>query len=367
MCASMDTSLMGIDITAVCKAAAIQWAATIDEPATDRCGEVEVRLVQYLDQGAALVDAVDDGGAVHHRSGRPVAARQPGSCKRLRRRRARRCENAATQLRPSSSTSIGEAPARQLRRCGQARQIDAAPIRGSLGDLSLQRALRRVNKRPAIVGHKTHVGEAAVKQIDCVVFDVGNVLVRWDPRNLYRRMGHSDVETASILAEIGLLQINHRALDAGEPFTATLEVLIKRFPRRAIFIRAFDERWVELLGGASPATVAILKALKEAGVPVHAISNYNREKFDIARGLYPFLDAFDELILSGDVRMVKPDPEIFKLLIRRRDLDVRRTVFIDDSADNVAIADRLGFATSTSTRRLPTSALSFCAWACQQK
>jgi phosphoglycolate phosphatase-like HAD superfamily hydrolase len=115
-------------------------------------------------------------------------------------------------------------------------------------------------------------------------------------------VGYSDAETASILAEIGLLQINHSALDAGEPFTATLEVLIKPFPRHAEFIRAFDERWVEQLGGAIPATVAILKALKEAGVPVHVISNYNREKFDIARRLYRFLDAFDELIVSGDVR-----------------------------------------------------------------
>jgi 2-haloacid dehalogenase len=182
-----------------------------------------------------------------------------------------------------------------------------------------------------------------VKQIDCVVFDIGNVLVRWDPRNLYRRMGYSDAGTVAIIAEVGLLEINHRVLDAGEPFTATLE--IERFPRHAEFIRAFDERWVELLGGAIPTSVAILEALKDAGVPVHAISNYNREKFDIARRLYPFLDAFDELILSGDVRMVKPDPEIFKLLIRRRDLDVSRTVFIDDGVDNVATADQLGFAT----------------------
>ena len=96
---------------------------------------------------------------------------------------------------------------------------------------------------------------------------------------------------------------------------------------------------------AIPASVAILKALKEAGVPVHALSNYNREKFDIARRLFPFLDTFDELILSGDVRVVKPNPEIFKLLIRRRNLDVRRTVFIDDSTDNVATARQLGFAT----------------------
>jgi 2-haloacid dehalogenase len=184
-----------------------------------------------------------------------------------------------------------------------------------------------------------------MRLIDCVVFDIGNVLIRWDPRNLYRRMGYSDTDTVSILAEIGLLEINHRVLDAGEPFTATLQALIERFPQHTKFIQAFDERWVELLGGPIPATVAILKALKKAGVPVHAISNYNREKFDIARRLFPFLDAFDELILSGDVRVVKPDPEIFKLLIRRRGLAVHRTVFIDDSADNVAIADQLGFAT----------------------
>jgi len=91
-----------------------------------------------------------------------------------------------------------------------------------------------------------------MKQIDCAVFDVGNVLVRWDPRNLYRRMGYSDANTVSILAEIGLLEINHRVLDVGEPFAATLKALIERFPRHAEFIRAFDERWVELLGGAIP-------------------------------------------------------------------------------------------------------------------
>ena len=107
-----------------------------------------------------------------------------------------------------------------------------------------------------------------MSQIDCVVFDIGNVLVRWDPRNLYRRMGYSDAETASILAEVGLPEINHRLLDAGGPFAATVGALAERFPRHAKFIRAFDERWVELLGGAIPATVAILKALKEAGVPV---------------------------------------------------------------------------------------------------
>jgi 2-haloacid dehalogenase len=184
-----------------------------------------------------------------------------------------------------------------------------------------------------------------VTQIDCVVFDIGNVLVRWDPRNLYRRMGYADADTASIVAELGLLQINHRVLDAGGAFAATLEPLCNRFPHHADFIRAFDARWVELLGGPIDANVAILLRLKRAGVPVHAISNYNREKYELTRALFPFLDAFDELVLSGDVGLVKPDREIFELLIRRRGLNVDRTVFIDDSIDNVAAADRLGFVT----------------------
>jgi len=80
------------------------------------------------------------------------------------------------------------------------------------------------------------IGVAAVKQIDCVIFDIGNVLVRWDPRNLYRRMGYTDVETTSILAEIGLVEVNHRVLDAGGAFYPTLEALVVRFPRHAEFI-----------------------------------------------------------------------------------------------------------------------------------
>jgi 2-haloacid dehalogenase len=181
--------------------------------------------------------------------------------------------------------------------------------------------------------------------INCVVFDIGNVLVRWDPRNLYRRMGYLDRETAAILTEIGLLEINHRVLDAGAQFSATLEPLVECFPRHAEFIRAFDLRWAESLGGTIDGSVAIFHRLKQAGVPVHALSNYNRQKFDIACELFPFLRTFDELVLSGDVGLVKPDAEIFELLISRCGLDVGRTVFIDDLIANVATAARLGFAT----------------------
>ena len=183
-----------------------------------------------------------------------------------------------------------------------------------------------------------------MREADCVVFDIGNVLVRWHPQNLYRRMGYSDAETAAILAETRLIEINHRVLDAGKGrFGPVMAELADRHPAHAAFLRAFDERWTELLGGPIEANVRLLAELKRAGVPVHAISNFSREKFDLTRAMYPFLDGFDELVLSGDVGLVKPDREIFDLLVSRRGIDPGRAVFIDDVADNIAAARRVGF------------------------
>lgn len=183
-----------------------------------------------------------------------------------------------------------------------------------------------------------------MQSIDAVVFDVGNVLIRWDPHNLYKRMGLTRADVEAIMRETRLAEINHRQLDAGSPFAATLAELASQFPHHAELIEAFDRRWPEMLAGAIETNVAVMRSLQAAGVPVHGISNFNREKFDIARGLFPFLDEFDDLVVSGDVGLVKPDREIFELLITRADLTPERTVFIDDSAANIETARQLGFA-----------------------
>lgn len=181
--------------------------------------------------------------------------------------------------------------------------------------------------------------------IDTVVFDIGNVLIRWDPCNLYRRMGLTDAETAAFMAETALVEINHRHLDAGAPFAETIAELAARFPHHTELIHAFDRRWPEMLGGAIDPNVSVMRGLLAAGVPVHGISNFSRAKFDLARSVFPFLDEFDDLLISGDVGLVKPDPEIFELLVARCDLVPERAVFIDDSAANIETARRLGFAT----------------------
>ncbi len=182
-------------------------------------------------------------------------------------------------------------------------------------------------------------------EIDCVVFDIGNVLIRWDPRNLYRRMGHSDAETAQILAETRLLEVNHRELDAGADFGVVIARLAGEHPQHRRFVEAFDARWTDMLDGAIDANVQLLAGLKARGVPVHAISNFSASKFADACRLFPFLDGFDERIISAEVGMVKPDREIFDLFLARRRLVPARAVFIDDSLPNIETARAVGFRT----------------------
>jgi 2-haloacid dehalogenase len=175
-----------------------------------------------------------------------------------------------------------------------------------------------------------------------IVFDIGNVLIRWNALNLYRKMGYADDAAAAIMAETGLLEVN-QLLDAGGPFGETITGHALKFPDHAEFILAFDARWPEMLNGAIDENVAILKSLRRSGTPVHAISNFSREKFDVARELFPFLDEFDELIVSGDVGCTKPGLEIFQLLIDRRGIDPAKTVFVDDSPANITAASSIGF------------------------
>lgn len=181
--------------------------------------------------------------------------------------------------------------------------------------------------------------------IDTVIFDIGNVLIRWDMHNLFRRMFDDDGAIAAFLAETRLVEINHHQFDAGQPYTAGIEAMVARHPRHAEALRAFDSRWTECLDGAIEANVAVLRDLQQAGVTTHAISNFSVEKFPVACRLFPFLTTFDETIVSGAVKLVKPDPAIFRLLLDKRRIDPARAVFIDDTAVNIAIARSLSLET----------------------
>ena len=178
--------------------------------------------------------------------------------------------------------------------------------------------------------------------VKAVVFDLGGVLIDWDPRYLYRKLLDDEAAVEEFLATVCTPEWNAEQ-DRGRPFAEGVAELVVRHPAHAAAITAFHERWPEMLGGAVGSSVEVLAELRAAGVPVYALTNWSAETFGIARERFEFLEWFDGVLVSGEERMIKPDPAIFRLLLDRFGLDPGATFYIDDSPANVAAADRLGF------------------------
>jgi|SRR5882724_11659600 len=174
-----------------------------------------------------------------------------------------------------------------------------------------------------------------------VVFDIGNVLLRWDPRLLYRKLFADEAEVEWFLREVCSPSFNLQ-LDGGRPFSEAVAELTGRFPNYAGEIRAYDERWLETTQGLIADSAEILERLRRNGVRNYAITNFSAEKFSIVRTIFPTLDAFDGIIVSGEEYVVKPDPAIYRLLLDRYGLAAADCLFIDDSAKNVAGARAVG-------------------------
>jgi 2-haloacid dehalogenase len=169
------------------------------------------------------------------------------------------------------------------------------------------------------------------------------VLVDWNPRHLYRKLFPGDeAAMEQFLVEIGFTEWNVLQ-DLGRPFAAAVAELSARFPHRADLIRAYDERWEESISGPIPESVALLGELRRAGHALHGLSNWSAEKFPLARGRYAFFGHFESIVISGEVRLAKPDPRIFELLLERLGRRAAECVFVDDSASNIDAARALGF------------------------
>lgn len=175
-----------------------------------------------------------------------------------------------------------------------------------------------------------------------VVFDLGGVLIDWDPRYLYRSLFDGDeAAMETFLAEVTTPEWNQQQ-DAGRPWAEAIESLAREHPERRELISAFWHRWTETLGEAIAPTVEILGELGRAGVRLFALSNWSAETFPLARPRYPFLECFEGIVISGEVQLVKPDARIFRHLLERYGLDPASTVFIDDSEANIRAAMDLG-------------------------
>ena len=177
---------------------------------------------------------------------------------------------------------------------------------------------------------------------DIVVFDVGNVLIEWDPRNLYRKVFDDEAAMESFLAEVCTDDWNLEQ-DRGRSFAEAIAERVALFPEFEAEIRAYDTGWHDMVPGEVPGTAALLGELKEAGVPLYAITNFSREKFIEARKRFPFLDtSFIDTVVSAHEGCIKPDPRIFEILFERNSLEPARTIFIDDSLKNVEGARTAG-------------------------
>ncbi len=178
--------------------------------------------------------------------------------------------------------------------------------------------------------------------IAAVVFDLGGVLIDWDPRYLYRTLFDDEAAMEDFLAAVVTPDWN-RAQDAGRPWAEAVDELASRHPEQRHLIEAFWRRWPETLGEAIEPTVAVLDELRSAGLGLYALSNWSGETFPIARPRYPFLEWFDGIVISGDEKLIKPDPRIFQVLVDRYGLEPSSTVFVDDHRPNVEAAAELGF------------------------
>jgi 2-haloacid dehalogenase len=154
-----------------------------------------------------------------------------------------------------------------------------------------------------------------------VVFDLGGVLIDWDPRLLYRTMFDGDeAAMETFLATVCTPEWNARQ-DAGRPFVEGVARLVEEFPSERERIVAFHERWPETLGEQISGTVALLEELHERAVPLYALSNWSAETFPIARARFPFLGLFEGIVISGEELVSKPDPRLYQVLFDRHRLD----------------------------------------------
>jgi 2-haloacid dehalogenase len=177
---------------------------------------------------------------------------------------------------------------------------------------------------------------------DIVIFDLGGVLIEWDPRHLYRKLfAGDDAAMEHFLATVCTHEWN-RGQDAGRSFAEGARLLKTRHPEKAELIDAYGARFDEMIPGSIAGTVAILSELRERGTPLYALTNFSAETYPRIVGRFDFLKWFRGIVVSGEVGAIKPEREIFQVLFDTYAIDPRRAAFIDDVPVNAAAATALG-------------------------
>jgi 2-haloacid dehalogenase len=184
-----------------------------------------------------------------------------------------------------------------------------------------------------------------MKQIDTLIFDLGNVLIEWDPRHLYRKILKDEEQVNWFLQNICTAEWNDQQ-DGGRSFQEATEELVAKHPEWEIAIRAWYDRWQETIPGDVKDSVSILEAVKQSGrYKLYALTNWSAETFPWAMQTFPFLHWFEGIVVSGVEKTRKPFPEIFEILFSRYNVNPANALFIDDNLKNIEGGKAVGLNT----------------------
>ncbi len=179
--------------------------------------------------------------------------------------------------------------------------------------------------------------------VKAVIFDVGNVLLEWKPEAFYAQKYGAD-RAKAFFAETDVEAVNYR-IDQGAPFKSSLYDYADQVPEYAAEIRDWHDSWLQMASPEIPHSVRLLRALQAKGAPVFALTNFGIETWEIARGVFPFLDEFDRLYHSGHMKVAKPSPRIYEMVEEDCGLSGDELIFADDREENLATAGVYGWKT----------------------
>ena len=176
-----------------------------------------------------------------------------------------------------------------------------------------------------------------------IIFDFGGVVVHWDPRRVYRRFLESDEAIDAFFREVGFHRWNADQDRGARTWDEAVEELSSRYPHRRELIHAYHQFWEDSIAGPIADTVKLIERLRASGYRLIGLTNWSAEKFRLSRKRYELFNLFDDIIVSGEVGVMKPDREIFEFTLRKIGLHADQCLFIDDSQPNVDAASALGF------------------------